>query len=121
MKAANLIFGLLFLLFAIVQYNDPDPWLWILLYAFVAGILLFAAFNKRNQWVPLVGIAICTIWLISLLPEFINWLNMGMPNIAGSMKTEEPHIEYTREFLGLGISILVFALNFRKTRQLAKG
>jgi len=25
----------LFLLFAVVQYNDPDPWLWIAIYLVV--------------------------------------------------------------------------------------
>jgi len=31
---------------------------------------------------------------------------MGMPNIAGSMQAEEPHIELTREFLGLAVAAL---------------
>ena len=116
MKITNIIIGLLFILFAVVQINDPDPWLWVLLYAFVAGVYFFAAFDKRNKWVPLVGITLSAIWLISILPEFINWIQMGMPTITGSMKAEEPHIEYTREFLGLGICILAFFFNWRKSK-----
>ena len=120
MKTVNIILGVLFILFAVVQYNDPDPWLWILLYGFVAGVFFFAAFQRRNTWVALAGIAICSIWLISILPEFINWINMGMPTITGSMKTEEPHIEYTREFLGLGICMLALFFNYRRARGLGK-
>jgi hypothetical protein len=66
--------------------------------------------------VPIAGITICVIWIATLLPEFINWLQMGMPNIAESMKTEEPHIEYTREFLGLALCITALAFNWRKSR-----
>lgn len=114
MKITNLVLGALFLLFAIVQYNDPDPWLWMLLYGFIAGVLIFAAFGKREKWVAIGGFLICAVWFLSLLPDFINWVQMGMPTITGSMKTEEPHIEYTREFLGLGICMLVLFLNWRK-------
>ena len=116
MKVANIIFSVLFTLFAIVQYNDPDSFLWILLYAFVAGVFGFASFGKRNKWVAIGGIVMCVIWVATLLPDFINWVQMGMPNIAGSMKTEEPHIEYTREFLGLGICILALVFNYRRSR-----
>lgn len=117
MKAINLILATLFLLSAVAQYNDPDPWLWIALYGFVGGVLAFAAFDRRNKWVPLTGIVVALLWMASLLPEFINWLQMGMPNIAGSMKTEEPHIEYTREFLGLALCITALAFNWRKSRS----
>jgi hypothetical protein len=116
MKITNIVLGVLFLLFAIVQYNDPDPWLWMLLYGFVAGILLFAAFGKREKWLAIAGFVVCTIWLLTLLPDFINWIQMGMPTITASMKTEEPHIEYTREFLGLGICMLALFFNWRKGR-----
>lgn len=114
MKWANVIFGVLFLLFAAVQYNDPDPWAWMALYGFVGGILLFAAFGKRHRWVALGGLLVCLIWLTFLLPEFVSWVRMGMPSITETMKTEEPHIEYTREFLGLGICIAALFLNWRK-------
>ncbi|HKK75964.1 MAG TPA: transmembrane 220 family protein [Saprospiraceae bacterium] len=116
MKIINLILGILFLLSAVAQYNDPDPWAWMALYGFVAVVLIFAALGKRNKWVPIAGIAVCVIWIATLLPEFINWLQMGMPNIAGSMKTEEPHIEYTREFLGLAFCITALAFNWRRAR-----
>lgn len=115
MKIANLILGTIFLLSAAVQYNDPDPIAWILIYGLVAGVLFFAAFGKRNKWVAIVGIAVSAVWFISLLPEFINWIQMGMPNIAGTMKTEEPHIEYTREFLGLALCMTALAFNWRRS------
>lgn len=101
MKTLNLILAALFILFAYFQMNDPDPYLWMLLYFYVSAMCVFAAYQRSNKYALWLGIIGCVIWMGLLLPEFINWLNMGMPNIAGQMKAEEPHIEFTREFLGL--------------------
>lgn len=117
MKILNIILATLFLLFAVVQYNDPDPWGWMGLYALVAGVSAFAALGIYNRWVILAGLAICVVWLGFLIPEFIHWIQMGMPNIAGSMKAEEPHIEYTREFLGLFLCIIVLGFHYFKARK----
>ncbi len=117
MKILNIILATLFLLFAVVQYNDPDPWGWMGLYALVAGVSAFAALGRYNRWVILAGLAICVVWLGFLIPEFIHWIQMGMPNIAGSMKAEAPHIEYTREFLGLFLCIIVLGFHYFKARK----
>ncbi|MEO1261279.1 MAG: transmembrane 220 family protein [Bacteroidota bacterium] len=117
MKVTNLILAVVFLLFAYFQVNDPDPYLWMLLYFFLAAVCLFSAYGRRNKYIIWMGIAGCTIWIFLLLPEFINWINMGMPNIAGQMKAEEPHIEFTREFLGLGICLAVLFWQLRKVKR----
>lgn len=117
MKITNFILSVLFIVFAYFQINDPDPYLWLALYLYVAGICLFAAYNRLNRYAIWIGIAACLVWMIVLLPEFINWLQMGMPNFAGQMKAEEPHIEFTREFLGLGICLGVL---FWQHRQMVK-
>ena len=36
-KIINSIVGLLFVLFAVVQLNDPDPLKWVIIYGFVAA------------------------------------------------------------------------------------
>jgi hypothetical protein len=101
MKITNWILAGLFLLFAAVQYNDPDPWRWALMYGFVAGACAFGAVGKWNKYVLWAGMAVCVVWAVLLLPEFVDWLRMGRPNIAEQMKAETPYIEFTREFLGL--------------------
>ena len=117
MKITNIILGILFFLFAIVQYNDPDPWLWIGLYSLVAIISLLAARGQYISWLILGGLAICLIWLFMLLPDFVNWIKEGMPSITGSMKAEEPHIELTREFLGLVICMAALIFHWVKSRK----
>jgi len=91
----------LFVLFAFVQLNDADPWPWFALYMLVAALLGFSAFGYYRSWAVYAGLAVILVWMISILPEFIRWIRIGMPNITGKMKATEPHIEYAREFLGL--------------------
>ncbi len=117
MKIIWLIVAAVFLLFAIVQYNDTDPLPWMVLYALVAAAAAFAAFGRYHRWLMVVGIAVCMVWLGLLIPELVHWLRMGMPNIAGSMKAEEPHIEYTREFLGLFLCLIVLGILYFKARK----
>lgn len=104
-KTLHIIVTVLFVLFAIVQYNDPDGWKWVILYLFVAGIVGFGIMSKRDKTVTLAAIGLCGIWFLTLIPAFISWVSMGMPTIVDSMKVEAPHIELTREFLGLAICL----------------
>ena len=116
MKTTNIVLAVLFVLFAVVQINDPDPWAWVALYLYVGVLFALAAFGRVFRPAMLVGMAACLVWLALLLPEFINWVNMGMPTITGSMTAEEPHIEYTREFLGLFISMGALGFLYYKTK-----
>ncbi|MEK7257963.1 MAG: transmembrane 220 family protein, partial [Bacteroidota bacterium] len=117
MKILNLVLAALFVLFAALQYNDPDPLRWAAMYVFVAGVCGFAAFGKYNKYVLWAGIAVCLVWLAVWLPEFLNWLDMGAPNIATSMKAETPYIEYTREFFGLLICLGVFGWQLLRAKK----
>ena len=49
-----------------------------------------------------------------LLPDFIDWIQNGAESITQSMKAEKPHIELTREFLGLLICALALGFHYRK-------
>jgi len=97
----RIFIALLFFVFAYVQLNDPDPFLWIAAYGGTALVCLYSAFNSLAKWFYLGGLVLVTIGLLLLLPNFFNWVQMGMPTIAATMKAEAPHIELTREFLGL--------------------
>jgi len=111
MKIVNIILTLLFILFAYFQYNDPDPWLWIAVYLYIALISGLAAAKIYNTWLIRLGLFGCIIGLGILLPDFFDWLNSGAESITQSMKAEKPHIELTREFLGLVICALVLGMH----------
>ena len=104
MKTVQIVLSALFVLFAVVQLNDVDPWAWVAFYIYVALLFSLAAAGKYHNYATIGGLAIIVIWMATLLPDFINWVNMGMPTITGSMKAESPHVELTREFLGLLIA-----------------
>ncbi len=116
-KTLHIIVTILFVLFAAVQYNDPDGWKWIILYLFVAGIVGFGIVGKRDKTVTLAAIGLAGIWFLTLIPDFIHWVQMGMPTIVDSMKVEAPHIELTREFLGLGIILAALWWQYRLVKK----
>lgn len=104
MKLANWIFAAVFALFALVQYNDPDPLSWILLYGGVAAHFIMAALGKMYRPAVWLWLAAAMIWAATLVPDFVGWLQMGAPSIVETMKAEKPWVELTREFLGLLIA-----------------
>ncbi len=64
-----------------------------------------------------MGTGICLWGMLNLLPDFIHWIEIGSPNIASEMKTEEPHIELVREFLGYVICIAVLVFYYFQSRK----
>lgn len=111
MKIVNILLTLLFTLFAYFQYNDPDPWLWIAIYLFIALISGLAAAKIYPKWLIRMGLVGCIIGLGILLPDFLDWLSTGAESITQSMKAEKPHIELTREFLGLLLCGLILGMH----------
>lgn len=118
MKATNSILSLLFLSFAAVQYNDPDPWLWIITYVFIAVLFILQILQKLPRPLLLASTILFAIWGITFIPDFMNWIDKGAPSIASEMKATEPHIELVREFGGLLICLagLLFLLFQQKKK-----
>ena len=120
MKIINILLAIVFLLSAYVQLNDPDPWLWVAIYGLVAGISIAAIFKKYNITLVYIGIAICIIGVGILFPELIDWIKMGTPNIAETMKTDRPYIEFVREFFGLLITLGAFVFHYFQIKKQTK-
>jgi Transmembrane family 220, helix len=90
-----------FALFAYWQFNDPDPHLWVPLYGGVSVLFALAALKRSYRPAIWLWMLVCAGWAATLLPDFVHWLQMGMPSIVETMKAEKPWVELTREFLGL--------------------
>ena len=125
MKVFNILFCILFLISAGLQYNDPDPYIWIPIYLYGA-ILCWLAF--RNQYYPkayLAGIIIFAgyaVYFFFTENGVLDWIQKhDAENIAANMKATTPWIEDTREFFGLVILIVVLLVNLiyakRKSRS----
>src|SRR5687767_630973 len=121
MKIFNLIFCLLFVFSAALQYNDPDPYIWMPIYMFGAVLCWLAFRNKYYPKAYLIGIFIYlgyAIYLFFAKDGVLDWINEhGAENIAATMKAEKPWIEETREFFGLVILIVVLAVNYFYARR----
>ena len=119
MKIINITLTIVFIIFAILQFNDPDPFLWSLWYFVIAIISGMAIWKKYSKPFIKFCIFLGIVWIGTLIPKFLEWVNLGMPSIIDTMKVTEPHIEFTREFLGLIISLLVLIFQFTQSQKKA--
>jgi hypothetical protein len=123
MKTFNIIFTILFLISAGLQYNDPDPYVWMPIYLYGAILCLLAARRKFYPKAYLFGIVIFLIYALFLFFDksgVISWATEHhAENIAQSMKATRPWIEETREFFGLLILIFALAVNYFYSKKLS--
>ena len=117
----NYIFSAVFVVFGLLQINDPDPYVWIPIYGVVALICFFNARKKYDRFSHLCILACCIIYGINLLIKndgVISWFNdHDAENLVESMKATKPWIENTREFGGLLIILLVTSINILKHKK----
>lgn len=99
-----LFFGLLFILFAGFQYNDPDPEVWIPIYG-LAAAACFMAYVGIGQWWFFAAMA--AIYVVAAIyqwpPKFEGFLfsEVGMRSL---------NIELAREAGGLAICAVVMVV-----------
>lgn len=121
MKVFNIIFCLIFIAFAALQYNDPDPYVWMPLYLYTAVLCWQAAKGRYYKKAYIAGITIYSVYAIYLVFDqngLLDWLSLHhAENIAETMKAEQPWIEQSREFFGLIILIIVLSANYFAARK----
>lgn len=116
MKIFNILFCVIFAIFAGLQYNDPDPYVWIPIYLYASVLCWLAANNKLYPIAYWLGIILYALYAAYEFFEnngVLDWIQEhNAQNIAESMKAEKPWIEATREFFGLIILITVMLINY---------
>ena len=122
MRIVNLILAVMFLGFAFVQVNDPDPVVWILIYGLMAATCVMAAFDYYLPKVLIVYAVLLAGYAVYYFPGVQEWLQhenkaMLFDNIA---KMEFSYIEESREFLGLMICLAVLAMHVYRSRRRRK-
>ena len=115
-KILNIFFCIIFLIFAGLQYNDPDPYLWIPIYLYAAVLCALAANSKFYPvayWVGIIAYGLYALYEFFGKDGVLEWIQKHhAENIAQTMKAEAPWIEETREFFGLVILIGVLLMNY---------
>ena len=125
MKVFNIIFIVLFILFAALQYNDPDPYVWIPIYLYAAFLCYQAIKGRYQPILYIIGLVVYIGYAVYLFFDKTGVLDWAQEhhaeNIAQSMHAEKPWIEETREFGGLLIVVIVLVANMiwlrRKNRK----
>ena len=115
MKYLNIFFILLFVFSAALQYNDPDPYVWIPIYLYGAFICYRAIQHKYNPILYITGLVVYggyAVYLIFDKTGVLSWINEhNSESIVQSMKATKPWIEETREFFGLMLLIIALVVN----------
>lgn len=120
MKIFNYIFTFIFIVFAVLQYNDPDPYVWIPIYLYPAFLCFQEARNKKVlkelYQIGFIGFVPYAIYKMFDTNGIIDWIKFhNASSIASTMKAETPWVEESREFFGLAIILIVMAINYKKT------
>lgn len=108
MRWINAPLALYFLFAAAVQYNDPDPVHWMLLYVTSAVTCIMALLGRDRLPLLYILIGMAVIEMAITGEGFFTWFRVGKENlITAKMSAEKPYIELGREFLGAFISLAV--------------
>jgi uncharacterized YccA/Bax inhibitor family protein len=122
-RILNAVMAVVFAASAVLQYNDPDPLPWMLVYGAAAAVSAMGAVRAPKLWqapaaVGLVALA-WAVWILAHLQGGMAW-----DHIADKMKAGNPRIEESREALGLCIVatwMFVEAVRRRGSHRLARG
>lgn len=109
-------FCIAFVLFAYVNLNDNDWWLWVPIYMVASVCCGLAAFHTYYPVAYVVAIAFYIAYAIILFfakDGVKDWITKyNKPSIVESMQATKPYIEKTREFFGLLIISAALAINY---------
>lgn len=119
MKILHFLLALMFLGFAYLQLNDPDPLVWVLIYMVMAAFSVSAIFGfypRRFYWVVL---AIFLLYSAVYIPGVIEWMQTDDKSALFSdvAKMEHRYIEESREFLGLMICVAVLVFYIIRSKK----
>jgi hypothetical protein len=124
MRILNIIFIVVFVLSAALQYNDPDPYVWMPIYLYGAFLCFRALQKKYNPALYVAGLAVYIGYAIYLFFDqtgVLSWASEhDSESLLQSMKATKPWIEETREFGGLLILVIALVANilwFRSLKQ----
>lgn len=108
-KTIHITIGVLFIVFAALQYNDPDPLLWMLIYGAVALVaFLKVYFTQINFGMLIVTfMTLYILYALTYIPSFLEYLKQSdKMELISQMQATKPWIEETRELGGLILAVL---------------
>lgn len=116
-RIVNGFMVVIFLVAAVIQYNDPDPVRWILIYG-AAAVAALLQVRREGEWarrIPLVVGLAALIWALFLVPEVLG--QVAFQDLFQSMDPNHPEIEEGRELGGLLIIALWMGVLVFRSRK----
>jgi len=96
----NVVFMIALILSVAVQYNDPDPLLWMVIYGAGGGCCIFFMLNKLHWALPAFIFTGSVFGAGMLLPEVLNG-DVSFVDVFKDITMKSKGVEYGREFGGL--------------------
>ena len=124
-KIFNVVFAVLFLICAGLQWNDPDPYLWMPLYLLSVLSCVYAFKNISAKRLNMFNIAVYSpyaLYNFVVKEGVFSWApEHNFDSLTQSMLASAPWVENTREFGGLSIMLVVCAVNlYTERRRISK-
>ena len=115
MRYVHLVVVAVFAAMAAVQYNDPDPLYWIVVYGATAWVAGSAAYNQTSRLWSGIVIGLAAAGMLIAAPDFVDYLQSGdLGSLTGRM-WPGTFVEGAREFLGLSFATIVLIFYLNKT------
>ena len=112
----NVLFCISFLVFAYLNLNDIDPWLWVPIYlsaAVCCGLVVFGQYYSKVYLCLMAFYLIYAAILFFSTDGVRDWIiKYNKPSLVESMQATKPYIENTREFFGLLIITGALLINY---------
>jgi hypothetical protein len=120
--AANVAMFVLFAFAVVVQFNDPDPGIWMTIYGLAACACLLAITGRARWWLTSMVGAAALAWAVTIEPRVLGKVPFGEMFSAWEMK--DTGVEESREMYGLLIVAVwmgVLTVRSVRARTSAKG
>ena len=112
----NCIFCLSFVVFAYLNLNDVDPWLWVPIYmsaAICCGLAIFEMYYPSVYILRMLFYLIYAGILFFAKDGVRDWIfKYKKESLVQEMQATKPYIEQTREFFGLLIITGALIINY---------
>ena len=127
-RTVSLASSILFAAFAALQWNDPDPWVWMAIYGSSAFLCWNFHQGRFLKTAVRISMGVCILYGAFLIFDkdgVVSWISEHRAeSIVQTMKAEKPWIEKTREFGGLAIVVAVLSYlssGFNRSKRDAPG
>lgn len=98
-RIADIVLLLMFTASVIVQFNDPDPFVWMAMWGAAALATGLALAGRSRWWIPAAVGVIALVWAATIAPRVVG--QVPFKDMFGAFEMKSTGIEESREMYGL--------------------